>query len=783
MSKKLAILLISTAGCSIALGQDTYQLDEASPSGDVEYSTTGKVNWKPTSPSGPWASGVSELFDGYTPDQQPYGDVLSYTGAGVGDVDNDGYGDFAITWYHAEVSAYRSEAFSTEPDHTTFSGSGDSVGFVRVISGNPNYLNTGGIHSIDSGGPTTNVVGGSTNEDMRRIGPDFWGKHSGAIWSHEITTIGDIDGDSKDEVVLASNYSGGGIVEIWACTARYNTNPLTPQRWVKLLEIEGELGGEEIGYQSYHGPLPSDYTSGSGTSGYDLDFNDDGAPDLLLASKWSRDADLGHAENGTTGRSRPPGAAWLFLMPKADVFDEIAAKRLKFCDNLSNADGSVGSDGIPDVLPLKISSEEYNLRITGHQIAAWDGTDQASSGTNCAPRYFGADIDPAGDLDDDGLLDIVVGAPGNIANADYAADPSDYVTTDAPGQIYFFLSGSTNENRPVDGEDVITFADSLPKHYTSTSQLVGVNCDSGLGTVFSTTYRVRSKSQMTALQLDFTSEAADFVITGGTTYSGRSGIGNHIEGGVKLDKNSDPDFAFHHQNDLEVLVMLDMQTRITDWINHVDGGNGSHPTTTQNLWTIGQSETTTLFKPDIGIRRYSGSEADTYLSWNTVTPAEAGVTGFRIAGNFDGSSYPDCELAIDCSDGYDNRQKSIKIVEITPTGVGSSIIANIWPESSGIDFTGESQLSPGFDLYHIYDGNITAWPIWPGSLDDQYHDLLIGARTYPVQVTTVRQADGTVESIEPWDSGMSLTQTQYNRRTTVGAGRAWVLRAKEAAKP
>lgn len=406
----------------------------------------GKINWESFSGNSLWelANPTPALWpsflnaNGIYPDKQPHGDVLGYTMSGVGDVDGDGTGDFALTWYDAEKARV---SYNPSGYLGPMNNGSDRIGFVRVISGTKDWswVSDPDIHDFD----TYNQIAFGNQDRVRNIGEEFWGKSEGGLWSHEIFSIGDLDGDGRTEVILSADSAdtGGGFLEIWSWSENYYPEEYAggiESRWVKLIEINGTnnlvdpdgLGInkhtrlEQFGYKAYQGPIPDTASPHASTGAQDsvfnggLDFNKDGQPDLIIASRYYRDFEEGHfvGDASDSAGSTSPGCVWIFLMPTKAVFQELDGIQDLGCDTKSNWTGDNNSDDIIDVLPLKYSSDDYSVKIIGSQISRDE--DDVVPPSNF-PRWFGYEVDPAGDLDGDDLMDLAISAP-------YHMDPDNY---------------------------------------------------------------------------------------------------------------------------------------------------------------------------------------------------------------------------------------------------------------------------------------------------------------------------------------------------------------------
>lgn len=833
-------ILLAAAG---AVGQSytTYQLGDASAEADVQWSALGKINWRPIVSADPWptldSSSSSEYDDLFLnssispngePGMTPYGDVLAYTAQGVGDVDNDGYGDFAITWYTADKDrgepcdpvsghppSWANNPANTTPtvvdDRSVGSGAGqtmDRVGFVRIMSGNPSYANT----CADSGDiedDFSDAHSGDSN-DIRRIGAeDFWGGANNAIWSHEITTLGDIDGFPGDEIMLCANSNQVGKAEIWSFTDKYVScnETVTEKRWVRLLVIEEDPPvspekQEEFGYQSFEGPPPnSSYVSLS------QDFNNDGQADLMIASKWYRDSNEGHAVNsgGTgTARQQGAGAAWVFLLPTEDVWQEI--------DRVSGFDSDTthnrpemhhsGADDVTDRLPLTMTTDEYSVKIVGSQFKHW------STGINSSkyPRHFGFEVAPAGDIDGDGKLDLAVSAPLHYDDDTY--DDLDNWTTDTnsdsvvdeadipnhAGRLYFFLNDSV-----VRGDDPWT--DLSPKYYYDEYSMSShKKCGSQLYYFYDV-----SENSMSGNQVSFYSDDADYVIEGGTpTTSGnpsQAAFAHSFLSGVDLDGTTFSnlqsetdvlsDIAIFHARTNAVYVIRDLY-------DVLDREGVLDPSSTTVLWDADDSLGPTahaVFETDtdvFGIRGLTHSTRPTsqlpIYGVRSIGSMDYGApSGLMIGGDQDNDG--DCEIFVGCSSSsnttYNNPATLLIDIEDLSAMSDASLLAEYLPED--FDWEDSAMYSAGSSSvkYHQSNGfnagqsqvravGMRAWPVWQTGADD----TLIGVRQFPRRITQYPSLD-----VESWLSvpGIGLTSlsgADYDAQTLVPAGKAYYLQNK-----
>ncbi|MGJ8635996.1 MAG: integrin alpha [Phycisphaerales bacterium] len=818
--------------------QDSFQLEDAAVGNDVEWSSIGKINWKSLT-GGPWFGNPGNFFGTTTaniPTMSPYGDVLAYSAGGLGDVDGDGIGDYAVTWYEADKDrgdpcGNHPKPWLTNPANTSIPptivnkpSTMERIGLVRVMSGDPAGGTSSTCKDIDAatGNIDTKNVDGVTQTDyIRRIGApiaalgdpdihaDFWGTGNNALWSHEITTVGDIDGDGRNEMMLSSNIGQSGVVEIWAFTDQYQHDSLvTTERWVRLITITGVNDAsitEEFGYQSHEGPPP--LQNGFQPVSFARDFNNDDQPDLLIASKFYRDPTI------SSSRDEAIGAAWIFMLPKASVFSNIDRMGNGLCDVDDNRSGGSGSDGITDLLPLKLTTDDYNVRITGHQQRhASHPTGDPTIDTHY-PRHFGYDISPAGDIDDDGYLDLAVSAP-------YHYDPDTYDTyyntnsgTVAPadrhtGNLYFFLSDSDVRS------DATTFYELQPKHHVPGAYQFS-NCN---GSSYITNVWTRN---MSAQQISFDSSEADYVMEGTEPSNsfGFAPFAGHLVAGVSLNKGAttdlDPDLVvgegrrnrFYVFNDIQAVISAAAKPTSTKLLWDADTSNWlangrSALFTNTDVFLVNSGSDSTSFGVNIkGIRSLSipGSFPTLYDFDGNGSQDQslyAGISGFGLAGDLTGDG--DCEIIVSADAVWWHQSGGTPIVGAQRQ---ASVALDITADASLINLHAEFLPEPyAFedpDLAHpryqkqsnsfnagssmVRNFGISTWPLWnPSGIED----TILGIRYFPRRVTKFPNANATAWLNIPTPgvgNPAGLTEEEYDKMTLVPAGKTYLVRSTPVA--
>jgi len=846
--RKTIIFTVSCAACSAGLAQtyDETLKDARDDSADaIEWSALGKVNWSPWAGS-PWKThydnaGSNSIFNengaGFSPapSHSPYGDALAYIAGGVGDVDGDGYGDFGLSWYHAEA-AFPNGSHRDGIGHHTHEAQNftelEDVGFVRIMSGDPNFNSFAGpladrTSDYDVSNDNHTMPNADFDYSDRQIGHEFWGRVDFAIWAHEIATIGDINGDGKDDVLLTANNtvsplssSMSGVAEIWSYTNLYNLDvenshshdsaydPAMP-RWVKLIEITGrkdysEYGSsgrislsEEIAYQAYSGPLPDDSDGSNGyqpgaTTGFDIDFNNDGQPDLILASKFFADASLGHptgliSNPPSLRNTHSPGAAWIYLLPKAEVFEEIAdlvaaanqsgEVELALPDCVENHTRVSGGDALPDMLPLTWDSTEYSVRITGHQFAEIDPTNYAIQ-QGIHARHFGYQIDPAGDVDNDGRMDFCVSAPFHYKHEAWESFINDEgpmpSIDDLVGQVYIFLSDSVSGQR---SNDTRAIADLSPKYFVTPPNVL-VYDNSYCGSTYASHI---SELSMLSNQMDFTSADADFILQGSSpSTTALPGFGTNLEAGIELsDKNNpDPDLAILDFSGADIYIFENLSSQI----GSITGPSVNWPVVVwdSSSYLSGTSHlalAATASKWTDPFGNVSSTASHHHL--NLLRDHDLkGPTFLGMVGDQDGDG--DCELGISCHRG-DAGDANTGAVILNYTSQNGLDIARVYQPETPSDPALASVPGPSpFDDYVRDHTLFRLWPIWhssrAGSSEDALDDTLIGCRSFPRRVVDYWIENALDGSYSIGTQDFNTSAPGYDNNTIVTAGKMWLVR-------
>jgi len=234
------------------------------------------------------------------------------------------------------------------------------------------------------------------------------------LFGSAIADIGDVNDDGVNDLAVGAPNDDDGADNTGAVWILFMKTDGTVADWQKISRREGGFSGN----------LDSDDHFGAALAGIG-DLDNDGTPDLVVGAPGGDD------------RGTDRGEIWvLFLDPDGKVRDEqkITEREGGFDGNLDDNDGfgsaiadvgDMNDDGIPDLAVGAPNDDDdadnagalwILMMDTDGRVAAWQKVSNSAggfSGNLEVDDHFGAAIAGIADLDNGGLEDMAVGAPGD----------------------------------------------------------------------------------------------------------------------------------------------------------------------------------------------------------------------------------------------------------------------------------------------------------------------------------------------------------------------------------
>jgi hypothetical protein len=354
----------------------------------------------------------------------------------AGDVNNDGYDDVIIgtgtnaTGISAAYVVYGNSAGTpvSLPAGTIAESAGFKIGATgvganqlgRTVSSAGDFngdgfadLLVGAIGNSTPGNATYVVYGGSTNAGLELASGTIAASNgfkitgpSGAQLGASVSNIGDTNGDGLSDLIITSQLNSNAYVV-------YGNSGLTG------LNVSGGTIAASNGYK-----ITGQTSTGLGVSVSQAgDVNGDGLADVIMGSWTSSTSGSAYVVYGNTNRSA------LSLtdgnIAASDGFKIVGgASSSAFGRSVSGA-GDVNGDGFSDVIVGAhgdVAAYVVYGSSTGATVDLSSGVINASNGFRISGQsssQFGFAVSNAGDVNGDGLSDVIVGT--NSSNASLAA--------------------------------------------------------------------------------------------------------------------------------------------------------------------------------------------------------------------------------------------------------------------------------------------------------------------------------------------------------------------------
>ncbi len=333
------------------------------------------------------------------------GNWFGYSVSGAGDVNNDGYPDLIVGTYTFKLGgtdAGEAYVYSGKTGGLLYTFTGEAANDVFGISvSGAGDINNDGYADLIVGAPYNDAGGNLAGRAYVYSGKTggllhtFTGYAAGDNFGVSVSGADDVNNDGYADLIVGAVGNGAGRAYVYSG----KTGGL-------LYTFTGEAAGDNFGAS----------VSGAG----DVDSN--GYADLIVGAPgndWrSTDAGRAYVYSGKTG-------GLLYTFTGAAAYDY-------FGHSVSGA-GDVNGDGYPDMIVGAYLNDAGGTKTDAGRAYVYSGKTGGLLYTftgEAAVDHFGFSVSGAGDVNNDGFADLILGAPGN-----------DWGSTDA-GRAYVY-SGKT----------------------------------------------------------------------------------------------------------------------------------------------------------------------------------------------------------------------------------------------------------------------------------------------------------------------------------------------------
>ena len=350
------------------------------------------------------------------------GDELGRSVSGAGDVNNDGYDDIIVgargdDTNGAQAGGARVISGADGTDLYTFYGDASGDLFGVSVSGAGDVNNDGyadvivGAWGDDPNGPESGAARVFSGVDGAVL-YTFTGDSTDDRFGISVSDAGDVNDDGFDDVIIGARRDDDGGSN--AGSARVHSG----QDGSILYTFFGVAADDEFGY------------SVSGAN----DVNNDGYDDVIVGAYLS---DTNGASAGSARVLSGVDGAVLYTF-----LGDAAADYFGY--SVSGA-GDVNNDGNADLIVGAYGDDDGGDRAgSARVLSGVDGAILYTFFGNNAVDFFGSAVSNAGDLNQDGHADLLVGAERDDDNG--GSSGSARLLSGIDGTILFELYGATNGN-------------------------------------------------------------------------------------------------------------------------------------------------------------------------------------------------------------------------------------------------------------------------------------------------------------------------------------------------
>lgn len=385
--------------------------------------------------------------------------------SGVGDLNGDGYDDIIVGTpgyvytrpNEGRVDVFHGSADGLSANPTLSVGGFEGARFGKSVSGGGDF-NSDGFDDVIIGAEkcTTNeIVKGCVyafHGSASGISSPNWivpGNKENSGFGDNISVVGDVNNDGFDDTVIGAptnDYAGlknGAVFGYYGSTSGLSTNPNWTingdQEWSyfgKSISGAGDMNGDGftdviIGAPNYdngdneeEGRVFTYYGSSAG-----LSLESEWTPEINQSSVWIGTSVSGIGDIngdgfedvivGANGSNATAGRALIYygseISPLMHWSDNLDQANSEYGKDARSA-GDVNGDGYADVIigaPFYDNGQEDEGRVVVYYGSATGlpDTPNWTEENNLAGSWFGYSVGTAGDVNNDGFDDVIIGAP------------------------------------------------------------------------------------------------------------------------------------------------------------------------------------------------------------------------------------------------------------------------------------------------------------------------------------------------------------------------------------
>lgn len=341
-------------------------------------------------------------------------EFYGYSVSDAGDFNGDGYSDVIVGGYGHSVSLGRAYILygGASPDATVdavFTGQNSGDEFGKSVS-SAGDVNGDGYDDVIAGASNFNSGDGSAylfrggespSNSAAKILP---AENAGDKMGHSLTGCGDINGDGNDDFIVTANLNDQNGTSSGRVYLYFNT-----------------MTGNDISDLSINGTTANEYLGNVVSNAGDV--NGDGFDDVIAGA---------YGYNSLQGRALIYfGGNTMNNVPDVTLTGASTGDRFGFSVSCA---GDVNGDGFDDVI---VGASGYNSgTFQGRAYIYFGGSSMNSTADvtmtgGAALNYFGESVSGAGDFNNDGYDDVIVGANGYNTNQ---------------GRVYLYLGSNSMNN-------------------------------------------------------------------------------------------------------------------------------------------------------------------------------------------------------------------------------------------------------------------------------------------------------------------------------------------------